>query len=248
VSSVKILGHRGFSSKYPENTRIAFRKALELPIDGIELDVHLTEDGVPVVIHDATVNRTTDGEGLVSRLRSDQISLLNAANAYPELGRQEVPSLQDVLDDAYQCKPHVCCNIEIKVDDGNWEALVDATAAVVRNHPLASQVVFSSFHHESIAYLKQRCPQLTVGLLFGGDTTDAWNVARQVGAYSVHLNARYTTAEHIAACHASDLRVAVWTVDAAPDLERFIRLNTDYLITNVPDTAQRIRDSILSPV
>ncbi len=238
-----ILGHRGFSAVYPENTCLAFRKALNLGIDGIEFDVQLTADEVPVVIHDPTVDRTTDGTGRVSTIRYQQIKQLNAAKLRPEMGFQSVPTLQDVLNNVYEVGPNGFYNIEIKVYDDDWETLIDRVVTTVSQHVLSKQILFSSFHHNCLEYLKNHYPDFEVGLLYDREIREPWYTARQLKAYSINLDYRLTSNELISACHAEKVRVAVWTVDNPQQIQRFIQLNTDLIISNVPDVAKRIKEN-----
>jgi glycerophosphoryl diester phosphodiesterase len=242
VNQSMVLGHRGFSANYPENTRLAFRKALELGIDGLEFDVQLTADEVPIIMHDPTVDRTTDGRGLVSLMDYGQIRQLNAAKCRPEMGFQSVPTLQDVLNDAYEVCPKGFYNIEIKVYDENWKTLIDRVVSVANQHPLRKQILFSSFHHRCLEYLKDHYPSFEVGLLFDQEIVEPWYIAKQLKAYSVNLDYRLTSDELISACHAEQLRVAVWTVDDLEQIQRFIHRNTDIVISNVPDMVKRIKD------
>ncbi|GMA63169.1 hypothetical protein NZD89_25310 [Alicyclobacillus fastidiosus] len=243
VNKCMILGHRGFSAVYPENTRLAFRKALNLGIDGLEFDVQLTVDEVPVIIHDPMVNRTTDGHGLISSMNYLQTQQLNAALDKPEHGFQTVPALHDVLNDAYEVCPEGIYNIEIKVYNDDWKTLIDRVVTVTGQHPLRKRILFSSFHHKCLEYLKASYPSFEIGLLFDREIVEPWYIAKQLKAYSVHLDYQFTSEDIISDCHAKQVPVAVWTVDRPEQIERFIHLNTDFLISNVPDVAKRIREN-----
>lgn len=241
-AQAKILGHRGFSAKYPENTLLAFRKAFETSSDGIEFDVRLTGDGVPVVLHDATLERTTTGEGRLSSWPYEHISKLNAAILQPEQAPQSIPTLASVLNLGASLHPTGVFNIELKVDDSDWKTLADEVISVLRKHPLDMRVILSSFHHECIAYLKNNYPNYAVGLLFESDSPDPWALAKHLDVFSVHLDHRFIHRELVSACHSANIRVAAWTVDEETDIARVLRSSVDFVISNVPDTALRIRD------
>ncbi|WP_338022845.1 glycerophosphodiester phosphodiesterase family protein [Bacillus weihaiensis] len=111
----KIIGHRGFAGKYPENTMVSFEAAVDAGADGIELDVQMTKDGEIVVIHDETVDRTTDGNGYVKNFSLEDISLLDASFTYKQFtGMVKVPTLKEVLEWG-RTFPTLILNIELKM-------------------------------------------------------------------------------------------------------------------------------------
>ncbi|MCL6454218.1 MAG: hypothetical protein K6T78_11460 [Alicyclobacillus sp.] len=238
-----LLAHRGWSARFPENTALAFEQALRLGIDGIEFDVQLTRDEVPVVIHDPTVDRTTDGHGRVRDLSYRELQHLNAARAWAAKGlaAQPVPSLDAVLDRIERFKPHGVHNIELKVHEGDGRALVDHVWSRVQNRAFHQQVLYASFHHACLAYLKSIHPSARVGLLYEQPAPEPWYVARHMGAESVHLHQTLATADVLAACRASGVRVCVWTVDDPLQMTALYRKGVDLMITNVPDEALRVR-------
>jgi glycerophosphoryl diester phosphodiesterase len=237
-----ILGHRGWSAEYPENTCLAFEKALELGIDGIEFDVQLTRDGMPVIIHDARVDRTTDGTGRVSELTVEALRPFNAAakkQTTHVLGFQPIPTLGEVLKAAYSVHPCALCNSEIKVHEGDGKDVIDETLRSLQEHPYAQNILFSSFHHGCLTYLRERDSQARIGLLFEQTPVDAWYVANHLQASSIHLNHRFATPDLMKACHDRGFQVCVWTVDEPSEIERFTVQGVDILITNTPDRALR---------
>lgn len=245
--STWLLAHRGWSAKYPENTLLAMTKAMELAVDGLEFDVQLTKDGVPIVIHDSTVDRTTDGTGRVDRLTFAQIRLLNAAKRFkdrPDVGWQSIPTLQEVLNDAHRLCPNGFFNIEVKVYNDNWRELVDTAVSVAAKHPVGNRVVFSSFYHPAMAYLKAKHPHAEIGLLFENRSEKPWKTALDMKAYSANLDYRYATPDLIAACHDYGLRVSLWTVDDPAAIKESIRYGADIVISNTPDIAKKARNAI----
>jgi glycerophosphoryl diester phosphodiesterase len=232
-----VLAHRGWSAQYPENTLRAFRKALTAGADGLEFDVQLTADGTIVVIHDASVERTTDGLGLVADLMDETIRQFNAASNWPAAPFEAIPNLSDVLDTAYALHPRGLYNIEIKTYTSDWKELVDEVVKLTETHPLKQSLLFSSFHHEAAAYLKQQAPTATIGLLFEDDCPDAWQRALDVSAYSVHMDYQFVTPEFVQTCHSHGVQVAVWTVDEPADIARIARTGVDIVLSNRVDTA-----------
>lgn len=239
-----ILAHRGFSSSYPENTMLAFEKALSLGIDGLEFDVQLTADEVPIVIHDATVDRTTDGHGLVSSMNYREIRQLNAAKNKPEHGFQAIPTLHEVLSQGHEMSPQALYNLEIKRYDANWRSLIDRSVFLVQQHQLQHQILFSSFHHECMMYLKTHYPNFHIGLLCDENVQETLYLAKQLQAYSIHLNYHRTSKELLSICHAKHIRTAIWTVDQPQDMQKFFRQHAHILITNLPDVALQVRNPV----
>jgi len=241
----KILAHRGWSAKYPENTRLAFRKALELGIDGLEFDVQLTADEVPVVIHDQTINRITNGKGEVSKMKYEDLERFRVGAKGKAIPIQHIPSLQDVLDDAYTILPDGLYNIELKVYNAHWRALVDHVLSVVNQHALKDNVLYSSFHHGALSYLKSCCSNAKIGLLYDDDIVDPWYPAKQLNAYSVHLDYRFTNADMVFNCHQHGVEVAVWTVDRPMSLRRCFKIGTDIVISNKVKAAKDVRETTI---
>ncbi|MCL6627796.1 MAG: hypothetical protein K6T68_14575, partial [Alicyclobacillus shizuokensis] len=167
----QIQAHRGWSGRYPENTCLAYERALDLPIEGIELDVQLSADGVPVVIHDATVDRTTGSHGRVASYTARELARLNAAAHWPASTRpgfrssnlkrqvleqglafQPIPTLEQALTAIWMARPEAIVNMELKVYRAGGRALVDAVVPVARELARRMSVPFrcvrfSSFRH-----------------------------------------------------------------------------------------------------
>lgn len=230
-----ILGHRGFSAKYPENTKISFRKAMEQGAQGVELDVQLSKDGVVIVLHDDSVERTTgDRSGSVSELCWTTLRTLNAAYQRPDLAWEPIPSLAEVLDDLMDFSDGLC-HIEIKPCD-RWRDLVKETLQVVRAHPYT--VRYASFDPKILGYLKTLEPAAECGLLLTHlDLTEKMDVKTGLGLdlSAIHLFYRNVSCELVNQCHQSGMEVAAWTVDHADDVIRLNEMGVDVIISNQVD-------------
>jgi len=237
VAKPLILGHRGFSAGYPENTRLAMVKAMEAGAHGVEWDVQLSRDGQVMVMHDERVDRTTDGHGLLRQLTYAELRRLNAAGGALERSFEPVPMLSEVLDDLYQIQPDGFYNLEIKVADDRWQALVDKTLAVVQNHPLRPRLRYSSFHASSLSYLACQDPTAGVGLLVDGVDDGVWQTLHRGRWASLHVRYSAVDAPLVARCHHLGLALAVYTVDACEDLVRMANLGVDIIISNRVDVA-----------
>ncbi len=149
---MKIFAHRGSSGTHPENTLAAFRAAAALPIDGVEIDVHLTKDGEVVVIHDEKINRTTNGKGYVKDMTLEELQQYDAGSWFSEeWGGERVPTLDEVLE-IYEDTSHRL-NIEIKSDIFPYDGLVEKVLTIANNRGMADRLLLSSFNHEDVRHI-----------------------------------------------------------------------------------------------
>jgi glycerophosphoryl diester phosphodiesterase len=226
-----ILGHRGASADAPENTLRAFRLAIEQGADGIEFDVQPSADGVPVVIHDDTVDRTTRGSGMVAALTWSALAALDAGGGEP------VPCLDDVA--AWAGGAGAWLNIELKAP-----GVEAASVEVLRRHGLLGRTVFSSFDPAVVAAVGRVAPASRRFLL-----TVAWNAATRealgaCGAGGVCLQDRAATAATLRELAGHGLPVVVWTVDDPLRMEQLLRAGVAAVISNYPARAAAVRRAL----
>jgi len=235
-----IVAHRGASSTHPENTLEAFRAALDAGARIVELDVRLTADGVPVVLHDADVSRTTDGRGLVHELTFSQVKRLNAAPGRD--GGAEVPALSDVL---ALVSGRGGVNLEIKNIpgdpgyDGGREAVVEAALRQLGEAEFDGPVLVSSFNPASIERCRALDPDVPTGSLSAGTIAPAEALAyvRRAGHDFVlpHVSALLAAGEgFVREAHAAKVRVGTWTVDDPDLLGTLLSWGVDAVATNDP--------------
>lgn len=222
-----IWAHRGASVLAPENTLAAFRAAENAGADGIELDVHLSRDGVAVVLHDETLERTSNGHGRVVRWSVAELGQFDAGGWFASaFSGERIPTLEQVLDWAGE---RLRLNIEIKT-----AAAGSAVLRLLRDFP-DSRVLISSFDHRLLAGLRRQSAALSLGFL--GDSR-FWRggVRRAVaaGAESFHPRADLVSRQLLLACRRAGLAVYPWTVDAPADVRRFMLLGVDGFFTNDP--------------
>ena len=242
-----VFGHRGASALAPENTLAAFRLALEQGADGVELDVVLSADGVPVVIHDETLDRTTTGRGPVSRLTLAELKQLNAG--YParfgsQFPAERMPTLAEVFE---ACGDQTIINIELKHDRSPGRQLAARVDELIHAYGRQGRVIVSSFQYSSLGRLKALDPGLPVGLLYVAPVFGprlAQCLAARLPHEAHHPPAAGLTAGEIAWCHQQGLRVNAWTVDDEDGLRRLALAGVDGLITNRPDVAVKARASL----
>ena len=232
-----ILAHRGWSGRYPENTLLAFNEALTLGVDGFEFDVQLSADHVPVILHDPTVNRTTNGSGRVSEKSLKELRRLNAAHVWPQLPAQPIPLLEEVLNLIAQRNPSGFYNIEVKVYNEDWREVIDRFMPALLHQPFGERVLISSFYHPCLYYLRDQFPNTPVGLLYEENVRNPWQDAMAMGANFVNMDYHFITEELVDHCHEAGVKVCAWTVDDANDLRTLTQWGVDVLISNHPDIA-----------
>jgi glycerophosphoryl diester phosphodiesterase len=222
-----VWAHRGASCECPENTMAAFRRAQQCAADGIELDVHLSRDGIPVVIHDDTLDRTTNACGKVSSFTWEQLQALDAGSWFSSLFSGEpVPALGDVLQ---EFGGNLRINIEVKDARAGEKVL-----AVLGDFPLAD-VVISSFDHGLLQDLHRLAPDKTLAVLFDqGSWRRAVRLADEIGALALHVEVGRVSRPLIAACRAFHLQVHTWTVDDITRARSLLRAGVTGIFTNDP--------------
>ena len=177
-----IYAHRGYSAKYPENTLSAFKAALP-HVDGIELDVQLTRDGRLVVIHDETVDRTTNGSGFVKDMTLRQLRLLRTDSG------ERIPTLEEVL---VLLEPtDVTLNIELKTDRFDYDGIEYLTWLAVTEFKLEERVVFSSFNPDTLVRLRDVAREARIAVLTGDGHPNLVGFVERVGAEAVHAQPEF---------------------------------------------------------
>lgn len=234
----KNYAHRGFSGMYPENTMLAFKKAVEAGCDGIEHDVHLTKDGELVIIHDERVDRTTDGKGLVSQYTLEELKRLNAAVLFPEFGVQEIPTLREYFE--YVKDLPIMTNIELKTGVDTYPGIEQKVYDMIMAYDLKEKIIISSFNHYSVLRMKAIDPEMVCGFLEESWIIDAGAYAAKHGVECWHPLFNTLTEENVAELRANNLQINCWTVNEEEDIRRMIDLGIDIVIGNYPDKVRAI--------
>jgi len=228
-----ILGHRGASHAAPQNTLKAFRLALEQGADGVELDVHLSRDGVPVIIHDARVDAHTDGHGAVADLTLAELKILDAGEG------ERIPTLEEVLT---SLPDTFIINIELKSESLVQGALERTVAALVKRLGATGRVWFSSFNPFALRRMQPLAPDVPCGLLYD-ETYPPPLLRRLLTPFTphtaLHPHHPLLTAEFIKAAHARGKRVFTWTLDDPERARELAAWGLDGIITNEPDRVLR---------
>ena len=228
---VKIWAHRGASGHAPENTMPAFELAYELGADGIELDVQLTKDGIPVVIHDETVDRVSDGKGRVCDYTLEELKRLNANKNFPAYGKISIPTLEEVY--SFIKTTDMTVNLELKNSMIFYERLEEKVIELAQRMGLSDRIIYSSFNHHSMIRIKELAPAAKVAFLYADGIADIEEYGEKYGVYAVHPYMKNTEyPDMVAKCHKKGIRVHVWTVNEEVDIKRMKELGVDAIITN----------------
>lgn len=229
----KIIAHRGASAHAPENTMAAFQLALDQGADGIELDVMLTKDNRIAVIHDDTVNRTTNGSGRVRDMTLAELQALDAGEG------EKIPSLDEVLD---RYGGRFLINIELKNYSSVLDSLPTEVAKVVKSSGLIESLLISSFNPFNIARFRKQIPEAVLGLITQPNQAQHW-MWRLFKYDALHPHFSDVDQVLVSALHARNRQVNAWTVDEAEEIRRLASLNVDSIITNDPKHARGILES-----
>jgi glycerophosphoryl diester phosphodiesterase len=228
----KNFAHRGFSARYPENTMPAFQKAIEAGCGGIELDIHLTRDGKIVIIHDETVDRTTNGRGFVKDMDYAELRGLDAGNGEP------IPSMEEYFDLVE--KHPLTTNIELKNSVFWYEGMEEKVIEMIRKRGIGERIIFSSFNHFSILKCKKLAPEIRCGFLVWSWIIDVGAYAKKHGIEGIHPEYCSLTDEAVREIHSSGIAINTYTVNDRKDMERLISLGVDAIITNDPELLHRV--------
>jgi glycerophosphoryl diester phosphodiesterase len=247
-----VIAHRGGRGLWPENTIFAFRRAVEMGVDALELDVRGSADGELVVLHDERVDRTTNGKGRVQDLSWAELKSLDAGHhwtadaggTYPYRQRNiRIPRLQEVLQEF----SGVPMSIEIKQES---PPILAPFCAALRSAGLGPRVLVSSFKSDLVKAFRAACPEMATSAT-AGEATLFWALEQvfssrlyspPCGSFQVPEQTgkfRVVDRGFVAAAHAQGLSVHVWTVNDLAAMQRLVALGVDGIITDYPDRLSR---------
>jgi len=215
---IRIIGHRGAPGSAPENTIRSFRRAQDVGADEVELDIRLSADGHLVVVHDATVDRTTDGTGTVAELTLAQLQALDAGAG------ERIPTYAEVL---------AAIELPVQTEIKAIEA-VPAFAALVRRERLADRVCAASHHAEILAAVRDAVPEVPRALILPASPPDAVDQARAVGAAWLALGIRDLTEDLVRKVHDAGIAIDAWPVPDRDTLARARALGVAAVTTDNP--------------
>jgi glycerophosphoryl diester phosphodiesterase len=232
------VAHRGASALAPENTMAAFEKAVELEADAIELDLHVSRDGELVVIHDQTLDRTTDGQGPVHARSLQALKQLDAGRWFGErFAGQQIPTLAEVLD---RFAGKVLLALEVKAGSAFFRGIEERVVAVLREHRAISQVAVASFDHHALLRLKELEPHLRTTALLVGRPVPIPMIAEACKVEAMALECSLVTKTEGEACRAAGVQLVVWVVNEPARMRYFVDLGVDGIITDRPDLLRQV--------
>ena len=227
------IAHRGASALAPENTMTSFERAVELGADAIELDLHLSRDGELVVIHDDTLDRTTNGHGPVNERSLEELKRLDAGRWFgEEFAGERVPTLAEVLE---RFAGKVPLALEVKAGSAFFPGIEEEVVSALRRHSAIEQAAVASFDHYALQRLKEIEPTLRTAALLVGRPVSVSAIAGPGRAEAMALEASLVTKTEVEACRAAGLQLVVWVVNEPALMRHFIGLGVDGIITDRPD-------------
>ena len=235
-----IFAHRGDFAHAPENTLPSFQQALQKGADGVELDAKLTSDGHVIVIHDSTVDRTTDGKGRVASLTLEAIRKLDAGKWFNEkFTGTKVPPLEEVFEIVGKDK---MINIELTNYSSPHDGLVVKVCELIKRHNNQNQILFSSFFSSNLKIASQAMPEIPRGLLASPGWIGLWarSFGFMFGDYqALHPHISNTSREQMQRAHRLKRRVHVWTANTPEEINQLKEWGVDGIITDDPQMAVR---------
>jgi len=214
-----IIGHRGAAAIEPENTLLSIERALDIGVDAVEIDIHLSKDKELVVIHDMTVDRTTNGTGPVSGYTLQEIKRLDAGKG------EAIPTLQEVID---LIDRRVMLVIELK-EEGTERSVVDL---IIRNN-LFDKACVISFWHRLVKTVKEMDSRIKTGGLLVGSPVDAC-IATHASADALVMKYSFVDREFVKIAHKKGLKVFIWNIDDQDLLKPYVDMGVDAIGTNDP--------------
>jgi glycerophosphoryl diester phosphodiesterase len=228
----EVVGHRGAPKDAPENTLLSFKRAIDIGVDWIEFDLRESADGVLVVIHDETVDRTTDGKGKVLEMAFEELERLDAGNG------QRIPSLWQVIDLA---RGRVKMDMEIK-EKGIEEGVVDT----IKSNGIVDQCMVSSFMPDSIKKVKEMDPEIMTAAIMDKMPEDVEKfldaLLEDARADAIMLSKKIATVPFIGQIERQGFKVGIWNADTLDEIEKYSAMDPHYLCSNYPSRLVEFRE------
>lgn len=220
------IGHRGAKGHIAENTLESVKRAMELGVDGVEVDVFKCKSGEIVVIHDETVNRTTNGKGKVEGFTLEELK------SFVVEGKYKIATLQEVLD---LLDANYIFNIELK-GTNTAGSVNDIVVDYIKNRGWKKdQFIVSSFEWNELRDFYKLNTKIPIGILTEEDPLKAINIARELNAVAIHPYFKYLNKKVVDSIHDEGLKVYTWTVNKPEDIKKMIDAGVDAIITDFPE-------------
>jgi glycerophosphoryl diester phosphodiesterase len=242
-----VVGHRGASGHAPETTLAAYRIAIQMGVDAVEADVHRLRDGTLVAIHDANLQRTTNGSGWIADMTLAELKALDAGSwfnkryprkARPEFAGQQVPTLQEIIDLVKNSSADLF--IEIKDPERYAPDFESSLLSLVQTNRMEERTRFLSFSAQALRRIKDLRASIPTVFLISRRRKDPVEAAIDIRADELGIRFGCLQPSMVEKARSKGIRVSVWTVDAEKDMRRMLEMGVDRIITNYPDRLLRL--------
>ncbi|TYS19071.1 glycerophosphodiester phosphodiesterase [Rossellomorea vietnamensis] len=238
-----IFAHRGSAGTHPENTMEAFMEGERAGADGMELDVQLTKDGEVVVIHDETVDRTTNGKGFIKDLTLKEIKKLDASFKFKKLLQKvRIPTLKEVFD--WMKTNEMICNIELKNGIIPYPQLEEKVLSLIEEYGYQDRTIISSFNHYSIVHCYRLNPEVEIAPLYSNGLFMPWVYAQSINAKAIHPNVKVAPDALIIDSMKAGIAVRPYTINSEVLIERLFAIQCSAIITDYPEKAVELKKSM----
>ncbi|MDR6552013.1 glycerophosphodiester phosphodiesterase family protein [Paenibacillus qinlingensis] len=208
--TIKGIAHRGYPVKYIENTLPSFQAACELGFSQLELDVHLSKDGVPIVMHDKTLDRLSDGKGYIKDYTAEELRQFRIS------GTEVIPTLEEAL---LLVKDRLIVSIELKQEGELYTGLEEAVLEVVRRTGMIEQVYVISFDHFSVARMRELDADIPLGLVFHGSMPYVFPFMKEIKGQYLAVKLSFLTERYARMIEEAGIQLVVWPVDRLDEME-----------------------------
>jgi len=231
--------HRGASGYFPENTMLAFQEGVKMGATGLETDVQMTKDGVLILIHDETLNRTTNGKGFVKDYTYQEIAELDAGSWYKRSFRGEkIPTLRELLE--FVKDKNIILNLELKNSLIPYHGMEELVLQLIKEYKVEKKIIISSFNHHSIVKVKKLNNKIKTAILYTEGLFHPERYAKYVGADAIHPYYLAINEEIVKEVKKEKILINPYTVNKEEDMLNLIKIGVDGIITNYPDILHKL--------
>lgn len=220
------IGHRGAKGHEPENTIVAFQKAIDLGCDGIELDVHLSLDKEIIVIHDETIDRTTNGTGFVDQMTLSELKKFRIDNNH------EIPTLDEVC---AILNHNMLINIELKSFETAEKVIEFIVKSILEKNYTYQNFIISSFDWSALTFCHAKARGILLGVLTDNSIESAVSFAKKINAFAINPHYKLLNEANVKLIHDNGFKIHPWTVNELKDINKMKILKVDGIISDFPD-------------
>lgn len=238
----QVWAHRGASHDAPENTMAAFKKAIEVGADGIELDVQMTKDGEVVVIHDETIKRTSNGKGYIKNMTLKELKQYDFSYGFKRYRGEKIPTLKEVMN--LVLEQGITANIELKNSRIRYKGMEEKIVSLIEQMGLQNQIIYSSFNYESLRIIKKLDAEAKTGLIYSKGNLENFNDEKLIGLYALHPCGKLLKrGETVKIAKAKGLALNVWTINKEKEMKALMKMGVNAIITDKPELCRRVIES-----